>query len=65
MFNNWKKTLMAGVISLSLLGTGYVSHDLISSQNVSAEPAAKNAPRHLKKLSLPSLMKLSNVDTSG
>jgi cyclohexadienyl dehydratase len=49
MFNNWKKTLMAGVISLSLLGTGYVSHDLISSRNVSAEPAANNAPGHLKK----------------
>ncbi|MDQ0882042.1 transporter substrate-binding domain-containing protein [Peribacillus sp. V2I11] len=50
MFNNWKKTLMAGVISLSLLGTGYVGHDLIASQNVSAEPASENAPGHLKNV---------------
>ncbi|WP_342603130.1 transporter substrate-binding domain-containing protein [Peribacillus sp. FSL E2-0159] len=50
MFNNWKKTLMAGVISLSLLGTGYIGHDLISSQNVSAEPASGNAPGHLKNV---------------
>ncbi|ASS95270.1 transporter substrate-binding domain-containing protein [Peribacillus simplex] len=50
MFNNWKKTLMAGMISLSLLGTGYVGHDLISSQNVSAEPASENAPGHLKNV---------------
>lgn len=50
MFKNWKKTLMAGVISLSLLGTGYVGHDLISSQNVSAEPALEHAPGHLKNV---------------
>ncbi|MFD0824367.1 transporter substrate-binding domain-containing protein [Neobacillus sp. M.A.Huq-85] len=48
MFKNWKKTLMAGVISLSLLGTGYFGHDLISSLKVSAEPASENAPGHLK-----------------
>ncbi|MFF2500984.1 transporter substrate-binding domain-containing protein [Peribacillus sp. NPDC058075] len=50
MFNNWKKALMAGVISVSLLGTGYVGHDLISSQNVSAEPASEKAPGHSKKV---------------
>lgn len=39
---------MAGVISLSLLGTGYVGHDLISTPNVSAEPASQIAPGYLK-----------------
>lgn len=48
MFKNWKKTIMAGVISLSLLGTGYFGHDLISLLKVSAEPASENAPGHLK-----------------
>lgn len=50
MIKNWKKVLMAGFISLSLLGTGYVGHDLISTSNVSAEPASENAPGHLKKV---------------
>ncbi|WP_394138687.1 transporter substrate-binding domain-containing protein [Cytobacillus oceanisediminis] len=49
MFKKWKKALLAGVLSLSLVGTGYVSHDLISSQNASAESASENAPGHLKK----------------
>lgn len=49
MFKKWKKALLAGVLSLSLVGTGYVSHDLISTQNASAESASENAPGHLKK----------------
>ncbi|MGG1398082.1 transporter substrate-binding domain-containing protein [Bacillus salipaludis] len=48
MFKNWKRTLIAGVISLTLLGTGYFGHDLIASQKVSAEPASEIAPGHLK-----------------
>ncbi|MBT2687726.1 transporter substrate-binding domain-containing protein [Bacillus sp. ISL-47] len=49
MLMKWKKALLAGVLSLSLIGTGYVSHDLISAQNASAESASEKAPGHQKK----------------
>ncbi|KAB2334906.1 transporter substrate-binding domain-containing protein [Cytobacillus depressus] len=49
MFMNWKRVLLAGIISLSLVGTGYVGHDLLSTSNVSAESASANAPGHQKK----------------
>lgn len=48
MFKNWRKVLLAGIISISLVGTGYVGHDLISTPNVSAESASKNAPGYQK-----------------
>jgi cyclohexadienyl dehydratase len=48
MFKNWKKIFLAGIIGLSLVGTGYVSHDLISTPNVLADSASENAPGHLK-----------------
>ncbi|WP_223070194.1 transporter substrate-binding domain-containing protein [Paenibacillus caui] len=48
MFKNWKKVLLAGVITLSLVGTGYASHDLFSAPNVSADSATQVAPGHVK-----------------
>ncbi len=48
MFKNWKKVLLAGAITLSLAGTGYAGHDLLSTPNVSAESASANAPGHVK-----------------
>lgn len=49
MLKNWKKVLIAGVMTLSLVGTGYVGHDLIAAQHVSAASAASNAPGQEKK----------------
>lgn len=49
MLKNWKKVLIAGVMTLSLVGTGYVGHDLIAAQQVSAASAASNAPGQEKK----------------
>ncbi|RFU69004.1 cyclohexadienyl dehydratase [Peribacillus saganii] len=48
MFKKWKKVILAGAISLSLVGTGYIGHDLISTPNVSAESASAISPGHLK-----------------
>ncbi|MCK1993786.1 transporter substrate-binding domain-containing protein [Peribacillus muralis] len=50
MFNKSKKTLLAVVISSSLLCIGYFGHDLIFSQNVSAKPESETAPGHLKNV---------------
>lgn len=49
MLKNWKKVLIAGVMTVSLVGTGYVGHDLIAAQHVSAASAASNAPGQEKK----------------
>jgi len=49
MLKNWKKVLIASVMTLSLVGTGYVGHDLIAAQHVSAASAASNAPGQEKK----------------
>ncbi len=49
MFKNWKKALLTGILSLSLIGTGYVGHDLLSTKNAEATSASDYAPGHLKK----------------
>ncbi|MCM3569330.1 transporter substrate-binding domain-containing protein [Neobacillus mesonae] len=49
MFKKWKKVLLAGIISLSLVGTGYVGHDLLSTTSAAAESATADAPGHQKK----------------
>ncbi|MED4203545.1 transporter substrate-binding domain-containing protein [Neobacillus mesonae] len=64
MFKNWKKGLLAGMISISLVGTGYVGHDLISTPNALAKSASENAPGHQKNIAasqLDEIMKMGYI----
>ncbi|WP_334072435.1 MULTISPECIES: transporter substrate-binding domain-containing protein [Paenibacillus] len=58
MMKNWKKVLVAGALTLSLVGTGYAGHDLIAAQHVSAASAATNAPGQEKKAAVSQLDKI-------
>ena len=49
MAKNWKKVLLAGVVSLSLVATGFAANEVLTSPEVSAKSASTNAPGQLKK----------------
>lgn len=49
MFKNWKKVLLAGVVSLSLVGTGFAANELFTAPAVSAKSASELAPGQQKK----------------
>lgn len=49
MYKNWKKTLLAGIVSLSLVGTGFAANELLTTPTASANSASEVAPGHQKK----------------
>ncbi|MFC7680604.1 transporter substrate-binding domain-containing protein [Paenibacillus sp. GCM10028914] len=49
MFKNWKKVLLAGVVTLSLVGTGFTANELLTTPAVSAKSASELAPGQQKK----------------
>lgn len=49
MIKNWKKVLLAGVVSLALVGTGFTVNELITTPTVSAKSASELAPGQQKK----------------
>ncbi|MGM1047109.1 MAG: transporter substrate-binding domain-containing protein [Bacillota bacterium] len=49
MLKNWKKIVIAGVVSLSLVGTGFAANELLTTPSASAKSASEHAPGQQKK----------------
>lgn len=49
MLKNWKKVVIAGVVSLSLVGTGFAANELLTTPSASAKSASEHAPGQQKK----------------
>lgn len=49
MAKNWKNGLIAGVLSLSLVATGFAANEVLRTPDVSAKSAASHAPGQVKK----------------
>lgn len=60
MVTSFKKVMLAGVLSLSLVGTGFAANELLSSQTASAKSASVLAPGQQKKAETSKLDEIIN-----